>query len=83
VEEHHRCYKDCDEYGDLALPSPFDDGKDIVPNKDIILDSEIPAHQEFRQHPAHDFWKWSTNTLRWYHEDEKTGHVIFAPESFD
>jgi hypothetical protein len=67
----------CTSYDDLII----DDDEPI--RGDIFPDCEIPAHNEFLADPAHDYWTWDTKKLAWFHVDEETKEVIYAPEDFD
>ncbi|KAH9240493.1 hypothetical protein K456DRAFT_48460 [Colletotrichum gloeosporioides 23] len=42
-----------------------------------------PVQREFEMDPAHKFWKWNTETQNWFHKDECTGFVLWAPKQLD
>lgn len=41
------------------------------------------SQREFEMDPAHQFWKWSVESQNWYHLDESTGSVMWAPRQLD
>ncbi|KAK1850731.1 hypothetical protein CCHR01_06632 [Colletotrichum chrysophilum] len=48
------------------------------------MDSKVgPFQREFEADPAHQFWKWSKETQNWFHRDECTGSVLWAPQQLD
>jgi hypothetical protein len=67
------------DYGNLSLPSKFDDGKPIQPGQDIIPDECIPAHQDFVSDPSHGYWTWDVSQQKWFHDDPQTGLRTWAP----
>ncbi|EQB50081.1 hypothetical protein CGLO_10507 [Colletotrichum gloeosporioides Cg-14] len=42
-----------------------------------------PVQREFEMDPANKFWKWNTETQNWFHKDECTGFVLWAPKQLD
>ncbi|KAK1850730.1 hypothetical protein CCHR01_06631 [Colletotrichum chrysophilum] len=41
------------------------------------------SQKDFEMDPAHQFWKWSVESQNWYHLDESTGSVMWAPRQLD
>ncbi|KAL0941783.1 uncharacterized protein CTRU02_204546 [Colletotrichum truncatum] len=46
---------------------------------DVVCQSQM----EFEADPAHEFWKWSVHKQNWYHFDESTGSILWAPLQLD
>lgn len=70
-----------DGYGDLQLPSFNDDT--LHPGEDIFADYQIPDHNDFMADSAHKYWTWSDKDENWWHKDEETNTIIWAPPDFD
>ncbi|KAF0326007.1 hypothetical protein GQ607_006825 [Colletotrichum asianum] len=47
------------------------------------METISPAQKEFEMDPAHAFWKWSVEAENWYHKDETTGAILWAPFQLD
>jgi broad specificity phosphatase PhoE len=46
-------------------------------------EDEGPGHEEFAKHQNHEFWAWCRVEQGWYHIEEETGEIIWAPDEFD
>ncbi|RYO20556.1 hypothetical protein AA0111_g9998 [Alternaria arborescens] len=82
--EHPRLSADGREdsgYGDQELPTL---GKDTAHSEEAILANyETSALRDFVDDPGHQYWTWCKEHQNWWHKDEKTNAMIWAPLDFD
>jgi hypothetical protein len=68
-------------YGDQELPHL---GKDTAHLEEAILANyEASALRDFVDNPGHQYWTWCKEHQNWWHKDEKTNAMIWAPLDFD
>jgi hypothetical protein len=68
-------------YGDQELPTL---GKDAAHLEEAILANyEASALRDFMDDPGHQYWTWCKEHQNWWHKDEKTNAMIWAPLDFD
>lgn len=68
-------------YGEQELSTL---GKDIAHSEDAILANyETSALRDFVDDPGHQYWTWCKEHQNWWHKDEKTNAMIWAPLDFD
>ncbi|CAN9168838.1 unnamed protein product [Alternaria alternata] len=68
-------------YGDRELPTL---GKDAAHSEEAILANyETSALRDFVDDPGHQYWTWCKEHQNWWHKDEKTEAMIWAPLDFD
>ncbi|KZL78580.1 hypothetical protein CT0861_02132 [Colletotrichum tofieldiae] len=48
-----------------------------------LLDRAIPSQRDFEEDPAHKYWKWSVQEQSWYHVNQLTGAIFWAPHQLD
>ncbi|OAL50352.1 hypothetical protein IQ07DRAFT_424261 [Pyrenochaeta sp. DS3sAY3a] len=68
-------------YGDQEFPT-F--GKHTANSEEAILAKyETSALRDFMDDSSHQYWTWCKEQQNWWHEDEKTNAMIWAPLDFD
>ena len=68
-------------YGDQELPTL---DKDTAHSEEAILANyETSALRDFVDDPGHQYWTWCKEHQNWWHKDEKTEAMIWAPLDFD
>jgi hypothetical protein len=68
-------------YGDQELPTL---GKDTAHLEEAILANyETSALRDFVDDPSHQYWTWCKEYQNWWHKDEKSNAIIWAPLDFD
>jgi hypothetical protein len=73
--------RDASGYGDQELSTL---GKDTAHSEEAILANyETSALRDFMDDPGHQYWTWCKEHQNWWHKDEKTNAMIWAPLDFD
>jgi hypothetical protein len=68
-------------YGDQKLPTL---GKNTAHSEEAILANyETSALRDFVDDPGHQYWTWCKEHQNWWHKDERTNAMIWAPLDFD
>jgi hypothetical protein len=59
-------------------------GKDTAHSEEAILANyETSALRDFMDDPGHQYWTWCKEHQNWWHKDERTSAMIWAPLDFD
>jgi len=51
--------------------------------EEISADYQTPDHDNFMADPSHKYWTWSDEDRNWWHKDEETNAIVWAPLDFD
>lgn len=68
-------------YGRSADRSVYDDGRPLRQGT-VVPDVLNPRHDEFTEDESLAFWSWDQARQNWYHRDEQTGEILWAPSQF-